>query len=94
MPYGPLAVGIPTLGPGDSRILDWGQFGGLNAVLGDRPIDVTVRYRHGKKEMDPIVAHLEVKSFEGTIAHQSELGEAVKALEKIAVAADKIANRR
>jgi len=90
MPYGPLAVGIPTLGPGDSRIIDWGQFGGLRTVLGDKPIDVIVRYRHGTKEMTPVVAHLEVASFEGTVAHTTQLGEAVTALEKIAAAAEKI----
>jgi hypothetical protein len=93
MPYGPLAIGIPTLGPGDSRVLDWGQFGGLSRVLGDTPIDVIVRYRHGTKEMRPVLSHLEVASFEGTIAHESEFGQAVKALEKLGAAAEKIANR-
>lgn len=94
MPYGPIVVGIPTLGPGDSRIIDWGQFGGLNKVVGEKPIDVVVRYRHGKKEMPAVIAHLEVASFEGTTANQTEVGEAVKALEKLAAAAEKLVNKR
>lgn len=94
MPYGPLAVGIPTLGPDDSRIIDWGQFGGLSKVVGDTPIDVVIRYRHGNNEMSPVVAHLEVASFEGTVAHETQFGEAVKALEKIAKAAEKLVSHQ
>lgn len=94
MPHGPLVVGIPTLGPGDSRIIDWGQFGGLNIAIGEAPIDVIVRYKHGKKEMPPVTAHLEVASFEGTNASETQLGEAIKVIERIAAAVEKVANRK
>lgn len=41
MKEGPLVEGIAALGPGDSRKIDWGQFGGLYKALDDEKIEIT-----------------------------------------------------
>lgn len=75
-------------------MVDWGQFGGLAAALGTDPLVIMVRYKHGRKEMEPVIAYLEVESYEGTVAHESENRAAVRALESIARSAIKLANWR
>ena len=50
MADGPLVEGIPTLGPGDSRRITWGQYWGLRRALDGRPVLVTCRYRHGNRD--------------------------------------------
>jgi hypothetical protein len=48
MTEGPLIEGIPSLGPGDSRKIVWGQYYGLKKALGDEQLIVTCEYKHGK----------------------------------------------
>lgn len=100
MTAGPIVTGIPSLGPGSSRRLDWGQFGGLQEALRDGPVEVIIRYKHGNRTMPPVIAKLEVASFEFTSAVGSELhqlGEKLtkidRALERVASALDRAASR-
>ena len=37
--------GIPALGPGECRKIDWGQYNGLMAALGNEPIVATCKFR-------------------------------------------------
>jgi len=94
MTHGPLINGIPTLGPGDSRRIDWGQPGGLKKALAGEKISITINYKHGKKEMPPVEAVLEVGSFEGTVANESEAARSLKALEKIGTAIEKLSETK
>ena len=91
---GPLINGIPTLGPGDSRIIDWGQYGGLKKNLAGEQIFVTIIYKHGRKQMPSITAVLEVESFAGTAAYENDMVRAVKALEVIGAATEKLAKAK
>lgn len=78
MKDGPLIIGIPTLGPGDSRKITWGQFGGLKNALGGEAIDVTCNFKSGRRKMSATKSKLEVGSFEGTDATSSEGSRLVK----------------
>jgi hypothetical protein len=83
MTDGPLINGIPALGPGESRKIDWGQFGGLKASIGDTKIVAKCRFKKNGKEMPPIVCPLDVESFSGTVAAESPSSKTAKELEKI-----------
>lgn len=83
MKDGPLIDGIPALGPGECRIIDWGQYGGLAVALGNEPIVATCRFKKNDKEMRPTQCPLDVASFAGTIAVESPPARAVRELEKI-----------
>jgi hypothetical protein len=80
---GPLLNGIPALGPGESRKIDWGQFGGLKAYIGDSKIIATCRFKKNGKEMPPTICPLDVESFSGTVAAESPLSKTAKELESI-----------
>ncbi len=80
---GPLINGIPALGPGESRKIDWGQFGGLKASIGDSKIIAKCRFKKNGKEMPPIICPLDVESFSGTVAAESLSSKTAKELEKI-----------
>ena len=43
MQSGPLIHGIPSLPPGGTRELNWGQYVGLKSVIGDRTVLVTAK---------------------------------------------------
>jgi hypothetical protein len=73
MTDGPLVNGIPSFGPGEKRIITWGQYGGLKKGLGDEVLDVTAIYfskpplrigRQGHKT----TSRIDLRSFEGTDA--------------------------
>jgi hypothetical protein len=83
MEDGPLINGIPALGPGETRKIDWGQYGGLLAALGDKPIIATCRFKKSAKEMSPTICPLEVASFAGTVAAETSAARAARELEKI-----------
>ncbi len=83
MKSGPLIDGIPALGPGECRKIDWGQYGGLVAALGNEPIVATCRFKKNGKDMPPIQCPLDVTSFAGTVAVESPEAKAAKELEKI-----------
>jgi hypothetical protein len=94
MTEGPLIDGIPSLGPGDSRKIAWGQYYGLKKALGDEPLIVTCEYKHGRRPMHPVTAVLEVGSFTETDAVGSEAARTIKELERIAKALEQIANSK
>lgn len=89
---GPLIEGIPALGPGDSREITWGQFGGLTQALGDSPIVLDYTYRSGNRLIQG-KSKLEVRSYLGTDASEKpsvkvarsikELSESSKSIETI-----------
>lgn len=91
MTDGPLIDGIPALGPGECRKIDWGQYGGLKKALGDSPIVATCRFKKQEKEMKPIICQLDVESFKGTSAAKSKPTQTVDALEKISKSLNRIA---
>ena len=45
MSEGPLMNGIPALGPGECRKIDWGQYGGLKEAIGDSKIIATCYFK-------------------------------------------------
>ena len=83
MTAGPLIDGIPALGPGEQRRIDWGQYGGLTKTLGGEPITVTCKFKKDGKAMPTMRCKLDVKSFEGTTAAERPCAKAAKELEKI-----------
>jgi len=86
---GPFTTGIPALGPGESRIISWGQPGGLLKMLGSSTITITCKYEFEGQLMPPNVCHVDIESFMGTVANDSLELRAVKALETIAKAKSK-----
>lgn len=83
MTEGPLINGIPALGPGECRRVDWGQYGGLRAAIGDSKIIATCHFKKNSKNMKPIKCPLDVDSFLKTVANESPASKSVKELEKI-----------
>ena len=86
---GPFVSGIPSLGPGDSRIITWGQYGGLSVAIGGQPIIVQYTYKHGRRELNG-EARLEVESYINTDASRRPAVVSAKALEELAASAAKI----
>jgi hypothetical protein len=80
---GPLINGIPALGPGESRKIDWGQLGGLKAAIGDSKIIAKCHFKKNGREMPPIICPLDVDSFSGTVAAESPASKTAKEIEKI-----------
>jgi hypothetical protein len=83
MKEGPLIEGIPAIGPGDCRIVTWGQFGGLSKAIGDEPIIINYTYRSGKRLINGH-AKLEVKSYLGTDASEKPTVTIAKSLKELA----------
>lgn len=83
MDYGPLISGIPYLGPGETREITWGQYGGLTKALGDTLIEITCSFQRQGERMPPIKCLLEVASFEGTDASENPQAKTVKHLGNI-----------
>jgi hypothetical protein len=94
MTAGPLVDGIASLGPGDSRRIAWGQYYGLKNALGDQPLVVTCEYKHGKRQMHPVSAVLDVNSFAGTDAVGSEGERGIKELKRMADALEQIVSSK
>ena len=97
MDRGPLIDGIPALGPGETRKLTWGQYGGLQKALGDEPIIATCYFKKNDKSMRPINCKLDIKSFEGTDANEKtsvkiakEIGKISKNIEHLASGSKKL----
>ncbi len=88
---GPFATGIPALGPGDSRSVTWGQFGGLSQALGSEPITLKYKYRHGRRRLSG-EARLEVLSYLGTDASEPPALSVAKSLKEIEHSAKSMAN--
>jgi hypothetical protein len=83
MKDGPLILGIPALGPGEERKIDWGQYGGLMKNIGEKPITATSYFKKNGKKMNPVSSYLDVKSFEGTNASESPAAKIAKHIEGI-----------
>jgi hypothetical protein len=83
MTGGPLINGIPLLGPGDTRDTTWGQFHGLTKALGETPIDISFRYKHGRRTLTGS-SRLEVASFSETDASTNPYVQSSRSLESIA----------
>lgn len=88
MEEGPIIKGIPLLAPGESRVMNWGQFGGLKAALNGRSIRLTATYEsRGVLPWNPTEHRtesvIEVDSFAGTVAHELPLVSVHRELEKI-----------
>jgi hypothetical protein len=93
MTEGPLIDGIPSLGPGDSRKITWGQYGGLMNALGDEKLIIAYKYKNGRRKMPDGTAILECKSFTGTDAVDSEAVRVIKQLTRIADALTEVTKR-
>jgi hypothetical protein len=89
MTDGPLIKGIPALGPGDSRKISWGQYGGLTKALGNEPLLITFQYKDDTRQMPPRSVVLECASFAYTDAVDSETVRIIKELKRIADALEK-----
>lgn len=96
MKSGPLVNGIPSLPPGGTRELNWGQFFGLKSIIGERPILVTAKYKAKKllsrKPVECVTeSKIDIESYAGTVAHddnepkkiREELAKIEKALSQI-----------
>jgi len=83
MTEGPLVDGIPALGPGEERKIDWGQYGGLIKNLGTEPVIVKCIFKKHGKRMPPVECKLDVKSFEGTVAAEVPIARIARDIEKI-----------
>lgn len=73
MKDGPLVNGIPSFGPGERRIITWGQYGGLKAGLGNDVLDISAVYFSApplkiKKQKHKTTSRVDIRSFEGTDA--------------------------
>lgn len=96
MSRGPLITGIPALGPGARRVITWGQYGGLHRALGDRIVDVRVRFRSdpvgimfGPQQYE-VLCHVDVFSFAGTDASDRNWDKkGAEALKRIATTLDR-----
>ncbi len=94
---GPVVDGIPVLGPGDRRVITWGQYGGLSSALGGRPIGVRCEFESRRRfPFDPThhvtESVLEVESFQGTDASSGPQVEVARAAKKIADTFGKLAS--
>ncbi|NKW88866.1 hypothetical protein HGG65_04530 [Alteromonadaceae bacterium A_SAG4] len=89
---GPLINGIPSFGPGEKRIITWGQYGGLKAGLGDEVLDISAVYFSSpplmvKKQKHQTTSRVDIRSFEGTDAsHRNWEKKQAEQLEEIAKA--------
>lgn len=91
MTEGPLIDGVPALGPGDSRKIAWGQYGGLTKALSGGSISLNYEYKDDNGKLKSQMAILECRSFTGTDAVDSEAVRTIKQLKRIASAVEKIA---
>lgn len=82
MQEGPLVDGIPQLGPGSTREITWGQYGGLVKAIGDTPIELSFTYRCGKRKFSGS-AFLECKSYFDTDASRRPMVVVADSLQKI-----------
>jgi hypothetical protein len=90
MKEGPLVEGIAALGPGDSRDITWGQYGGLLQAVGRTPIEIEISYKHGGRTLRGR-GRLEIASYTGTDDSQRPPEVIARQLKEIAKAAESIA---
>lgn len=90
MIQGPLVGGIPALGPGEERVVLWGQFGGIDLALDGKPLLLKFSYWQNRRAFAG-ETELELASFANTDASEAHIVVAVRHLESIAKSAAKIA---
>lgn len=83
MDSGPLIRGIPSLPPGGTRELNWGQYVGLRSVIGDRSILVTAKYEAKKLlSLNPVICETEskidIESYAETVAHDDNEAKRIR----------------
>lgn len=83
MPDGPLRHGIPSLGPGETRIIDWGQVGGLLHEIGNECVTIDIEYKNASDQKIHQKCKVDVASFIGTAANRSCQKQSADALEQI-----------
>ncbi len=91
MSDGPFIQGIPSLGPGDSRVITWGQYGSLAASIGPTPIELEYTYKHGRRTLTGTTA-LEVQSFANTDASTRPAVASAQALKDLASAGKQLSH--
>jgi hypothetical protein len=84
MQNGPFISGIPALGPGGTREVAWGQYGGLTKALDGKPVVLNYEYKTGAGRKLTGRAILEVESYSGTSANETPEAETSKHLGTIA----------
>lgn len=89
---GPLIHGIPSLGPGETRTIDWGQPGGLLHELQHDHITILVEYLNSSKKLLHQECKIDIASFLGTAANPSSQTRTVTALENISKTLQAIRN--
>jgi len=100
MTKGPLVHGISSFGPGEKRIITWGQYGGLKQGLGDEVLDITAVYFSRpplriKQQRHKTTSSIDLRSFEGTDGSDRNWDKkAADQLEKIAAALSMIADSK
>jgi len=98
MDRGPLVTGIRALGPGAKRVITWGHYAGLRAVLGGASVDITARYESDTRipwaEHNLVtVSIVEIASFDATdISDTNYPKQATRHLETIAKSIDHLAS--
>jgi len=98
MTEGPLVRGIPFLPPGGTRIITWGQYGGLLTALGEGHILVTAKYKSHHFGISWLIKHkttcpLEIVSFEATDASDKNYDKQIADnIEKLTKTVQKAAN--
>jgi hypothetical protein len=91
MTDGPLAEGIPALGPGTQRVITWGQLGGISKALAGAPINLAYTYRSGKRRFSGST-QLDVRSYVGTDVSKKPLLRIAKSLEDLLPKVEQCAN--
>jgi hypothetical protein len=91
MTTGPLVTGVPSLGPGEERVVLWGQYGGIVAALSDGPVLLQYSYRQGSRTFTG-EADLEVASLANTDASAAPIVDVVKHLDSISKSVQQIAS--
>ncbi len=91
MQSGPLFSGIPALGVGERRVLNWGQYGGLRAALGEGVVQCNASYRDSGGRQHGSTSILDICSFEGVDCTTRPHVKLADNIERIAKTLDHVA---
>lgn len=80
---GPLISGIPALGPGETRVIDWGQYGGLKKALGNDKIIVSCIFYKNKKKLTPMICPVDIHSYSHTVANPTPISKIADSLDEL-----------
>jgi hypothetical protein len=93
MTGGPLVEGIPALGPGDSREITWGQYGGLTKSLGSDAITLNYSYCAGRRKFSG-TTKLDASSYKGTDASEGPAESVARSMKDLASYSGRILSHR